>query len=100
MKTLGKYVVKITPLEIRNIRKQEYNPFKSKLFSNQYSKIIKKIKDENIVQLRISFAKVEPIKIPSNWKADMEIKGVMTTNPHNPNINSLSVLISVKIEIR
>jgi hypothetical protein len=66
LKTRGKYIVKKIPLEIRNKRKQEYNPFKSKLFSNQYSKIMKKINDENIIQLRISLANVEPIKIPSN----------------------------------
>jgi hypothetical protein len=66
LKTRGKYIVKKTPLEIRNKRKQEYNSFKSKLFLNQNSKIMKKNNDENIVQLRISLANVEPIKIPSN----------------------------------
>jgi hypothetical protein len=66
LKTRGKYIVKKTPLEIKNKRKEEYKSFKSKLFSNQNSKIIKKNKDENIIQLRISLANVEPIKIPSN----------------------------------
>ena len=51
---------------------------------------MKKINDENIIQLRISLANVEPIKIPSNWKADIDIKGVTTTNPHNPNVKSLN----------
>ena len=56
--------------------------------------------EENIIQLRISLANVEPIKIPSNWKADIDINGVIITNPHNPNVKSLNMLISVKIEIR
>ena len=61
---------------------------------------MKKNNDENIIQLRISLANVEPIKIPSNWKADIDIKGVTTTKPHNPNVKSLNELISVNKEIR
>ena len=61
---------------------------------------MKKNNDENIIQLRISLANVEPIKIPSNWKADIDINGVIITKPHNPNVKSLNTLMSVKIEIR
>ena len=61
---------------------------------------MKKINDENITQLRISLANVEPIKIPSNWKANIDIKGVITTNPHNPIVKSRNELISVKKEIK
>ena len=61
---------------------------------------MKKNNDENIIQLRISLANVEPIKIQSNWKADIDINGVIITNPHNPNVKSINTLISVKIEIR
>ena len=61
---------------------------------------MKKINDENIIQLRISLANVEPMKIPSSWKANIDINGVITTNPHNSNVKFCKEVISVKKEIK
>ena len=92
-------MVRKKPLRIKKKRKHEYKLFKSKLSLIKYSKIKYKIMDENIIQFLISLAKVAPMKIPSNWKANIEIKGVMTTNPHNSFVRFLKIVISVNSAI-